>query len=94
MPLFICPKCGCIENTATSSYWSFKINASKLQYHPDLEKYRGKPLCSECGTIKYRKDDNGNTISVVEPGEWHGKFPKELANDDYKRRVKADGLIY
>ena len=35
MPLFKCEKCGCVENTATSNYWT-----------ADLE---GQPkLCSEC----------------------------------------------
>lgn len=36
MPLFKCEKCGCIENTAISSYWE--------ALHSKTEK-----LCSECG---------------------------------------------
>lgn len=93
MPLFICAKCGCIENTATSSYWTFTLN-KKLHYHPSLEQYRGKPLCSECGTVNFKEDENSKTIAVVEPGKWHNKFPKEKATTDYKRRVGKDGLIH
>jgi len=36
-PLFICQKCGCVENTALSDYWS------------NME----KPLCSECSRGKW-----------------------------------------
>lgn len=94
MPLFICAKCGCIENTATSSYWTFKMDSESLRYHPSLEAYKGKVLCSECGMVNYHKGENGEIISIVEPGKWHGKFPKEQATNEYKRRVRADGLIY
>ena len=35
MPLFMCVKCGCIDNTAVSNYWA--------------NKSAGKPLkCAEC----------------------------------------------
>jgi len=27
------------------------------------------------------------------PGKWHGRFPKEKATEDQKRRVGKDGLI-
>lgn len=30
MPLFVCDRCGYIENTATSLYWSKKENELKL----------------------------------------------------------------
>jgi len=37
MPLFVCEKCECVENTAVSEYW--------------INKSDGNPLiCSECGT--------------------------------------------
>lgn len=55
MPLFTCPKCNCIENTALCNYWSLRREGKE-------------PICSEC-------DPN--------IGEWHGKFPKEFATDDF-----------
>lgn len=38
MPLFKCEKCGCVENTATSNYWS--------RY--TVGEANGPALCSEC----------------------------------------------
>lgn len=83
MPLFICAKCGCIENTALSTYWS----RNSLPYSEDLKEYQGKALCSECGTFDSQQ-------GKIVPGRWHGRFPKEQATDDYKRRVGSDGLIH
>jgi hypothetical protein len=37
MSLFICKKCGCVENTALCNYWN-RISNNK------------EPLCSECET--------------------------------------------
>lgn len=37
MPLFICSKCGCIENTALSLYWVRSFSDKETP-----------PLCSEC----------------------------------------------
>ena len=37
MSIFRCGKCGCIENTACSNYWT----------HDD-DKWASPPLCSEC----------------------------------------------
>lgn len=55
---------------------------------------KGKVLCSECGRVNFYKGKDGKTISIVEPGKWHGRFPKEQATEEYKRRVRADGLIF
>lgn len=81
MPLFICSKCGCIENTALITYWYRK----NLRYANGLEEYQDKPLCSECGMPSGK---------LMIPGRWHGRFPKEQASEEYKRRVATDGLIY
>jgi len=40
MPLFRCTKCGCVENTAVSNYWS--------QVYPIKGEKKKEPLCSEC----------------------------------------------
>lgn len=84
MPLFICKKCGCIENTATSCYWSL---STAKKWSEELLPFKGENhLCSECAT--YAKD------GTVVPGKWHGVFPKELATEEYKRKVCKDGLIH
>ncbi len=96
MPIFICSKCGCVENTATSSYWSLDIGRVKddLEYHPTLEAYKHQPLCSECGCVRRVRKPNGQYATMVVPGKWHGKFPKKEATEDEKRRVGKDGFIY
>jgi len=55
MSLFICAKCGCIDNTATSSYWGLTRLGAKDDYIYDesLKEYKGKPLCSECAKIAW-----------------------------------------
>jgi hypothetical protein len=35
MPLFICTKCGCVDNTALCRYWELSYNKEKI-------------LCSKC----------------------------------------------
>ena len=32
MPLFICSKCGCVENTATSDYWPVVHKIFPIEY--------------------------------------------------------------
>lgn len=83
MPLFICAKCGCVENTALCSYWSRNL----LPYVEELKEYQGKPLCSECGMY----DSERNCIA---PGRWHNRFPKKQASEEYKRRANKYGLIH
>lgn len=40
MPLFMCTRCGCIENTATSEYWAQQMAAYEAETPFE-------PLCSE-----------------------------------------------
>lgn len=93
MPLFICAKCGCIDNTATSSYWSLDLGcvSDDLEYHPTLETYKHKALCSECGRVEFVRKPDGSTSRMVVPGKWHGLFPKKQATDDEKRRANRNG---
>ncbi len=95
MPIFICAKCGCIDNTATLSYWSLDLGevSNDLEYHPSLEDYKHKALCSECGCIKFVRKPDGSKVRMVVPGKWHGKFPKEQASEEYKRRADRYGRI-
>lgn len=55
MSLFVCSKCGCIDNTATSYYWALIRPCKNRIYNKSLKGYEGKPLCSECAAIEYSK---------------------------------------
>lgn len=57
MSLFVCSKCGCIDNTATSYYWFLIRPCIGRIYDESLKGYEGKPLCSECAAIGYDKED-------------------------------------
>lgn len=64
MPLFICDKCNCVENTALGHFWGRDMEL----FGPELQK---KALCSECMPDTYSdgsKNEDG--------GKWHGRFPK------------------
>lgn len=67
MPLFICEKCGCIENTALGRYWSRNMNIW-------ADDNRGKALCSECAPTHFK----GGEVNE-RGGKWHGRFEKTKA---------------
>lgn len=58
MSLFVCAKCGCIDNTATSSYWMLtnEYMVDKFDYAKELQPYKGMGLCSECGRLATSPD--------------------------------------
>ena len=85
MPLFICAKCGCVENTALSTYWFRKM----LKYTDGLEEYQDKPLCSECGAVLY----DGNGCGKMVPGRWHNRFPKKQATEKQRRNMRSNGMF-
>lgn len=90
MGVFICKKCGCVENTAVSSYWTVINNLFPIEYDASLKEYEGKPLCSECGNLTF--DEKGYNPKMT-PGRWHGRFPKLQATEEQKRRANKNGLI-
>lgn len=86
MSLFVCAKCGCVDNTATSSYWMLtnEYMVDKFDYAKELQPYKGMGLCSECGRLATSPDGR----DVVVPGKWHGKFPKEKATEEQMKHVR------
>lgn len=58
MSLFVCAKCGCVDNTATSSYWMLtnEYMVDKFEYAKELQPYKGMGLCSECGRLTTSQD--------------------------------------
>lgn len=69
MGLYVCEKCGCIENTALGFYWSRNVVTMNW---PD--EYKNKALCSECGPTTY---SDGTPTNY---GKWHDRFPKRSAD--------------
>lgn len=70
MSLFVCAKCGCVDNTATSSYWMLinEYMVDKFEYAKELQPYKGMGLCSECGRLATSPDGR----DVVVPGNGTG----------------------
>ena len=91
MSLFVCAKCGCVDNTATSSYWMLtnEYMVDKFDYAKELQPYKGMGLCSECGRLATSPDGR----DVVVPGKWHGKFLKEKATEEQLKHVGYKNLI-
>lgn len=97
MSLFICAKCGCVDNTATSDYWALTMLVPKgvfdnLEIDPSLEMYKGEALCSECARVVFENRD-GKEITKIVPGKWHGKFEKKPATDKEKADVGYKGKL-
>jgi hypothetical protein len=44
MPIFVCEKCNCLENTACSQYWSREKGSPALcsQCDPEIGKWHGR----------------------------------------------------
>lgn len=70
MSLFVCEKCGCIENTALGFFWGRRVVTFKDSY------LDGMALCSECAPAEF----SDGTKSRY--GKWHGKFTKEMFDKD------------
>lgn len=81
MPLFVCDKCGCLENTATGFYWARRI----LKWKD--ESLNGKALCSACAPTHYAD----GTPSRF--GEWHGEFERVYYKDIPKEELKNYQLV-
>ena len=91
MSIYRCSKCGCIENTATSNYWSRR--------HPSDDAGNSLPplseLCSECdphighwhGVFK---KTSANGFFLCSDGFLAHK--DELETDNFKFRMKHQGL--
>ena len=95
MSLFICEKCGVIENTACCDYWALSCDhhsdKKKLKWSDELQSFAGHQfLCSECAEIQY--DESGNNPIVV-PGKWHDNFEKEYPNESRIRSMRKDKMI-
>lgn len=78
MSLYMCEKCGCVENTALGFYWS----RDQPMWPEDV---RGKALCSECGPTTF---SNGDPTDL---GVWHGRFEKRSAKGYH---LDSEGFLW
>ncbi len=80
MSLFQCEACGCVENTATSNYWT------KDMKDMWTEEYLGKALCSACGPSHFKDG------TKADQGVWHGRFPRTFLPKGMFRTAKNGNL--
>jgi hypothetical protein len=83
MSIFRCEQCGCIENTATSSYWFRSENKDK------------RALCSECDpeTGKWHgrfPKQSAKGLVLASDGFLYHK--DDVASDSFKFRMKHQDL--
>lgn len=82
MPLFVCAKCKCVENTALGLWWCRNIMQDKFCWTEDTLKFKGQGLCSLCAPTRY---DDGTLTGY---GVWHGRFKREhFLLVDYKDQL-------
>lgn len=67
MSLFVCAKCGCVDNTATSSYWMLTNEhmVDEFDYAKELQPYKGMGLCSECGRLATSPDGRDVVVPMI-----------------------------
>lgn len=78
MPLFLCDKCKCIDNTALGWYWSRNSGCAPKEME-------GLALCSECAPVFFK-----DGTKTEHNGKWHSKFPKKNL-EEYKKECEAEG---
>ena len=71
MSLFVCDKCGCVDNTALGRYWS---KDDPLLWGEDN---LGLALCTECAPTTFADGSPVNPRIMADYGKWHNKFPKK-----------------
>ena len=83
MSIFRCEQCGCVENTATSDYWSRNDKPDKRalcsECDPDIGKWHG------CFPKKSAK-------GMVLASDGFLYSPEDVASDSFKFRIKHQEL--
>lgn len=75
MPLFVCDKCECTDNTACGGTWHTR-HSDKIWADEDV----GKVLCAECAPATYRGGEPREKA-----GQWHGRFEKRKMTEEKAR---------
>lgn len=74
MSLFQCQHCGCKENTALASTYSW-ISPESYDW-TGIEDRKGKRLCSACLPERYADG------TATGHGKWHGRFERTFLEKD------------
>jgi len=78
MPLFVCDKCECVDNTACGgTYWSKDMDFW-------AEEYQGLALCIVCAPPEFKGGQKNEKA-----GTWHGHFPRRRFNDQVHRVLNS-----
>lgn len=87
MSLFVCAKCGCVDNTATSSYWMLtnEYMVDKFDYAKELQPYKGMGLCSECGRLESDELLQQKRKAYHLSDEGFEEYKKFLSDPDQKK---------
>ena len=83
MPVFICDLCDAIDNTGVGWYWERNDD-----YLAD-KTLKGKALCTCCAPSEYK---DGKPTEYT--GEWHGRFEKTIATEEYIKEIGFPYFIY
>lgn len=81
MPLFICDKCDCIENTSSGYYWT--RGTGKFNLPED-----NQALCSLCAPSV---DKNGKATRW---GSWHGDWERRVMTEEAVLKYKDSNLHF
>lgn len=79
MPLFICDKCGVMENTARGYYWLTRIPENLEKADPE------QPLCSQCAS-------EDPELSGMYTG-WHSRFERRFPDREYILSRKTEFCV-
>ena len=102
MSIFICEKCGCLDNTAcNNNYWHAKTNKYKerinenihISYKEPFSFFENHVCCSDCCDGVEYKDNSGTILkddSDIQDKEHWSKFGKETLIQWEKR---SDGSM-
>lgn len=84
MPLFVCEKCGGIDNTALGRYWTKDL--------PDMwsADNEGMALCCECAPTQFKDGKPTNRPADMRTfGKWHNQFAKRYYKDLTEKERKS-----
>lgn len=84
MPLFMCENCGCVENTATSNYWTGKFKRGFVQCSacdPDIREWHGYFDKKNAREEGYYIDKNG---FIYHPDEVDQETLEWINNREFK----------
>ena len=85
MPVFICSRCGCIDNSACeNNFWN--VRAKERLYQRKI--FNEAPVCESCTPCEYNiKDEKGK--GYMPKGKWHNMFEKRFIKD-YTKYTKEE----